>query len=267
VIPLIEKIIDAGPIAWPDVKIDPAQVRAYWEPRIQGLAEQSISWPADLYLACACLSGNPQAVRHLEALCRAGLDFALRRLKIAADLGPLAANLLSKLLVAESGSPPKLGSYAGRSELLRWIQAVALRQVVDERRLFLRDKLLHEALLDEIVAQGLPEWKSMDLAGRHAFREALKRALGGLMGRDRTLLRLRLEGLSLAEIAERFEVRHNTVSRWLMRVGVVVEHAVRRELREGLKLPSSEIDSLVRSALSRVDTSLRREVTRACGDQ
>jgi hypothetical protein len=68
-------------------------------------------------------------------------------------------------------------------------------------------------------------------------------------------------------IGKLLQVRHNTVSRWLARVNVFVEHEVRSELGESLKMGEREVENLVRSVLSRVDTSIRGQVARACDEK
>jgi hypothetical protein len=64
-------------------------------------------------------------------------------------------------------------------------------------------------------------------------------------------------------IAALFGIGQATVSRWFARVSISIEHSVRRELRDALRLRSDELDSLVRSMLSQVDASIREEVSRA----
>jgi RNA polymerase sigma-70 factor len=220
-----------------------------------------------LYLACACLARNSNALRHLETMCRSELAFALRRLRTSVDEDDVIAALMEKLLVAKPGSVPRLGRYSGRSELRRWIQVVVVRHVLDEKRLFSIHKQLQGEMVAGILSSGIPNWREMDPATRTRFKDALGRALESLSDRDRNVLRLRLNGLTTAEIAALFNVNRFTVSRWLGSIGALVEHAVRRELQEGLRLGSQEIDSLVRSVLSGVDTSIRRNVSQACGEE
>jgi RNA polymerase sigma-70 factor len=218
-----------------------------------------------LYLVCACLHGDSQALRHLEALCRSELRFALRRLKTEVDEDEVTSTLLAKLLVAETGSEPKLRLYAGRSELRRWLQVVIACHVLKERRWQQRSEAHREAFLAGMVFPGIPGLREMDTATRQSFKEALGKAFESLAPRDRYLLQLRLDGLNTVAIAAFFDVQRSTVARWLVRVNVAVEHAVRRELRDRLRLANRDLDSLVRSVLSRVDTSIRIEVSRACG--
>jgi RNA polymerase sigma-70 factor (ECF subfamily) len=72
-----------------------------------------------------------------------------------------------------------------------------------------------------------------------------------------------LDGLNVTAIAALYDVHQTTASRWFARIGVLVEHSVRRELSGKLGLPQPELDSVVRSLLSQIDESLCSEVSRA----
>jgi RNA polymerase sigma-70 factor (ECF subfamily) len=262
---LLTQVLESGSRAWPDVHIAPEELRAYLESRTPQLAGDSTPYPGDLFLACACLHGDANAQRHLGALCRVGLRCALHHMRITLDGEEAVASLLAKLLVAEPGTEPRLGQYAARSELRRWLQVVAVRHVLDEKRLLREVPHIEDPLAELFLGETL-EWRQADPAARRAFKEALGKVIASLSVRDRNLLRLRFDGVSTVAIGAFYGVRHSTVSRWLVRVGVAVEHGVRRELRESLRLGKRDLDSLVRSILRQVDTSICREVWRACGD-
>jgi RNA polymerase sigma-70 factor len=261
--PLAEQLLREGRRAWPDVELDPGCLETYLEARASQLGAPTRSL-ADLFLACACLNGGAKAQQHLEALCSSALRAALRQLKTSVDEKEALATLLTLLLVAEGGNEPRLAQYRGRSALSRWLQVVAGHHVLKTKRWNERSENLYEALLASAASRGLLEWKESDATTREVFKRALAKSLDGLDYRDRILLRMRLDGLSMIEIAKLFKVRHNTVSRWLARVNLAVERAVRRELRDTLRLQNPELDSLVRSMLSQVDTSLRAQVSQLC---
>jgi RNA polymerase sigma-70 factor len=263
---LLDRVLREGKRAWPDVELGSAQVAAFLEPRISRLASSSPSAEADLFLTCACLTGIPEALRHLEALCRSELHIALRRMPMAMEEDDVLASLMAKLLVAEPGAEPKLSGYVGYSELHRWIRIVAVNHMLDMTKPCKQEPLT-EALLEEIESGAAPEWRAMDTLGRQAFKEALGKALDDLSWRDRNLLRHRLEGMTLTAIAAFYKLSLPTVSRWSSRVQVIVEHAVLSEMRERLRLARPDLDSLVRSLLGQVDTSIRAEMSRAVQDE
>jgi RNA polymerase sigma-70 factor len=255
------RVHEEGRRAWPGIEIELEKVRDCLE-RHPKLSSGPDLRTADLYLVCACLCGNDKAQAQLETLCREELRSALRKLRASVDEEDVVATLLSKLLVAKPGSEPKLKQYLGRSELRQWLQVVVLRHVLNANRGSKARAPLEEAMMAGISSD-LPEWKCLDTSARRSFREALGRALRELSPRDRLLLRHRLSGLSMDAIAALFGIGQATVSRWFARVSISIEHSVRRELRDALRLRSDELDSLVRSMLSQVDASIREEVSRA----
>jgi RNA polymerase sigma-70 factor len=259
--PLLELVLSEGAHAWPGVRLEPDRVRAFLAERTAQCTSTSRSRAADLYLVCACLCGDAQAVRALESLCRDEVRYTTRQLRATVDEDDAVASLVSKLLVAEHGAEPKIGQYSGQSELHRWIQVAVVRHVLNSERPHSREVPLTEAILEDIESANLPEWRSMEVSAREAFKAALAKALGDLSLQDRNLLRHRLDGLLLAEIASLYKLNEATVSRRLARAGTIVEQAALCELRGRLRLNSSEIGSLVRSLLSQVNSSMRAEVS------
>jgi RNA polymerase sigma-70 factor len=259
------EVYEEGARAWPDVDLDPNRFRAFLQARSQGVANGSNIRATDLFLAGACLDGNANAQRHLEELCRNAFRFARTRVKVTADEDEVVNTLLTQLLVAEPGNSPKLNLYEGRSRLRRWLEVIAGHHLLKLSRGDRFGEPLYEVMLAGIPSSGTREWKEMNKEFRTAFKEALATALKNLGFRDRYLLQLRLDGLRIESIAQLFHVTRFTVMRWLDRASVAVEHAVRRELSDSLGLGSGEIDTLVRSVLSQVDSSIQRQVSTICG--
>jgi RNA polymerase sigma-70 factor len=260
---LLVQVLSEGRRAWPGVELSRDQLHACLVPRGQELASVSNLHAADLYLACASLCGSPTAQRHLESLCRSELGFAVHRLRIAIDEDEAVVAVLGKLLMGNRGGEPKLNQYAGRSELRRWIQVVMVHHIADTRPFQWREVPLTEAMLAEIASSEAPEWKALDAPARQAFKDALAAALEALPLEDRNLLRHRLEGLSLSAIGTLYRVNLSTVSRWIGRVSAEVEHETLCRLRESLQLEQPDLDSLVRSLLGQLDSSVRVAVAQA----
>ena len=85
---------------------------------------------ADLYLACACLRGTPEALAAFERLQSPALTAALHRLELPPDqVDEVRGRLLRRLLVpGETGAPPLLARYRGIGALGAWLQVVATRE-------------------------------------------------------------------------------------------------------------------------------------------
>jgi RNA polymerase sigma-70 factor len=260
-------VLEEGMRAWPGVHLDPEQVKSYLEASGPHLVTGSSSRAADLYLVCACLQGNAKALCYLETMCREQLRFVASSLRAKVDEDDVVGAMMARMAVASGNSPPSLTQYVGRSDLRRWIEIGALRQVLDRaRRQKTRDRILEETLLTESFSERIQTWRGLDESARRIFKEALGKALADLSPRDRNLLRLRLGGTSVTAIAALHNVQRRTLTRWLERINATVEHAVRRELRLSLRVPHGDLDSLVHSLLSQVDTSIRYQLAAACGE-
>jgi RNA polymerase sigma-70 factor len=263
---LVERVLADGRLAYPDVEVPPDGVRAYLEKRAPEIEALTAPRTEGLYLACACLNRHPAALRHLEILCRCELKKTFRRLHLEADEDEAMASLLPKLLIAEGDAQPKLGQYSGQSALAGWIQVIVARHLLYARRQQRSSKQLTDAILEEFVGSATPDCGPLDERARRSFKEALSKSLGALTCRDRNMLRHRLDGLNLAEIAELYRLSTSGVGRRLAKISIVVRHAVMAQLRQSLRLERPELDSLVRSVLGRMDSSLRLEVSCALPD-
>jgi RNA polymerase sigma-70 factor (ECF subfamily) len=94
----------------------------------------------DLYVACACQAGDPQALalidqRHLPAAFT-GIEQMMRL--DAARIEDLKQVLRHQLFVVEEGRTPKITAYWGREPLMSWLRTVvrrAAREVLRQDRL------------------------------------------------------------------------------------------------------------------------------------
>jgi len=218
----------------------------------------------DLLLAQWCVTGDPRAISAFEREHRADLDAVLarfRRLAVPAD--ELRQALRIKLFVGSPERAPRIADYSGFGFLQNWLRVTALRALVDIARSERARKL--EELLDEEVLLGVATPQS-DLSGRytraelgHAIKQAFARAVAALPPRGRNFLRhVHVDQLTLDQIAGLYGIHRATVARTLAAAREELVTATRRELGELLGLPDAELDSMVRSADSRIDLSLSR---------
>jgi RNA polymerase sigma-70 factor (ECF subfamily) len=261
---LLARILSEGKRAWPDVELDPAVLEKSLAGVDGELVPGSFEYAADLYLAQACVSGNPQALQHFESLCRLGMRLALRRMHIDEDEDDAVASVMTKLLVPPPGGEPKLRVYDGRTELKSWLQVILARHVLNAKRAHWREQPLEDAILSDTAFSANQEWQRMDRPAKEAFKSALRHALTTLSCRDRNLLCHRLDDLDINAIGLLYQVHPSTVWRRLARVSMTVEHAVRQELKGALRLGESDAGSLLRSLLDQLDSSICRQVSHAC---
>jgi RNA polymerase sigma-70 factor (ECF subfamily) len=213
------------------------------EPLLQQLAL------AELYLACACVRGLPNAIKLFEHHYLAKLPAMLRGPKQPeAMLDDVCQLTRVKLLVTTPEGGPKLAEYTGRGALLSWVRVTAVRIAIKLQALEKPppDKET-EALFAALPAPGVDAELDLIKRRHHAdFRRAAREAFSVLSDHERHLFRLYfVDQLSMYELASLFRVNQSTVSRWLKTARQRIYEETQRRLREQLGLSSGDFKSLL----------------------
>lgn len=216
----------------------------------------------DLYLACACVQGDVEALRIFERMYLARLDSALRSIvRSSAVVEDVRAELRSRLLVASPEAAPKLADYAGRGDLWSWIRISAIRAALRRNERSRREHAVEQSVLDALAPA---EDVAPDLDAGHpqlrgALRGALEQAMTGLRPRDKTLLLQHyIDGLTTEELGRLHRVHRVTISRRLVKARRTLLSQTRRGLMQQLALSPSECDSVIRLVRSQLDLTLSR---------
>lgn len=263
--PLLRELAQTAQAAWPGVPLSPQDFAAHLSRHTpEGSAPERLLhslYVEDLYLACACAQGVPEALHSFE-------ERFLSR--VANWLPPGAAQqgvadetrqvLREKLMV---GTRPRIAEYSGKGPLLSWLRVVALRVAADLRR------QRHGAQLGDeddpalqaaaLAAGGGPELEVMKERCWEDFKHAFAAAVSSLPSEERAVLRLYyIQELTQDEIARMLRVERSTVSRWVAKVRRTIFEETRRRLRERIGLSAEEFDSMVRLIRSHFDSSMAR---------
>jgi RNA polymerase sigma-70 factor (ECF subfamily) len=275
--PHVERLareLAAARAKWPDATVSDAAFAAALGQRFAAQRDPAAALARvrvdDLLLAQWCATGDQRAIATFEREHRADLDAVLarfRRLQVPAD--ELRQALRIKLFVATGERPARIADYSGFGFLQNWLRVTALRALVDIARVERARKL--EELLDDEVLLGVAATPQSDLSSRytraelgHAIKQAFARAVAGLPPRARNFLRhAHVDQLTLDQIAGLYGIHRATVARTLAAAREELVSSTRRELGELLGLPDAELDSMVRSADSRIDLSLSRVLVAA----
>jgi RNA polymerase sigma-70 factor (ECF subfamily) len=248
--------------AWPQFADDPRGLVLRVAERVGADGELAAAPWADLALADACVRAVPGAHEAFEASHGDALDAALAAAGVAADERAEARQRLRvRLLVQETGEPPRLSSYAGRGSLRAWLRVAAVREALMLVR-SARRRAAHEVdddgeLLEQVALAEDPELMILRERCREELRAALVAAVAGLESRERTLLRLSLrDRLTVDQLGALFRVHRSTAARWLQALQAKLSAATRARLAERLKLDGAEVESLIRAIGSRLDISL-----------
>lgn len=247
--------------AWPAVTFDADLVAAFVGERLapgdpaSALATAPLG---DLALAAACAAQEPTAHAAFDDILvevdRAGASTRAPR-ELVDDVKQL---LRVQLLVAQPGRPPGILGYRGKGPLRGWVRITATRELVRHLRKRAREAPI-EAAFDAALGSVDPALDMLKAEYRVEFASALQDAIGDLTAEDRTLLRQQIvDRLSIDEVGAAFGVHRATAARWLTRARGALVGATHKRLAERLKVPVSEIDSVIRLVHSQLDVSVVR---------
>jgi RNA polymerase sigma-70 factor (ECF subfamily) len=229
--------------------------------KMSGAAPSAISTLAieDLFLACACLAGIEGAAAAFNARHGATIRGTIARIVRGADNGEVEQQLVASLLVGSVAGPARIGSYAGKAPLDRWLGVAAQRAALMWLRENRTEARARDAAAAEPAASGHthPEMAFLRDRYRGDFEQALKESLARLPERQRTLLRLHLvNGVSVEKIGQMFAVSQPTASRWLAAARETLLDDIKATLGNRLGASSQELASLAGMVASRLDLSL-----------
>jgi RNA polymerase sigma-70 factor (ECF subfamily) len=253
---------EAARSAWPGIDVpldayrDHVRVHAGGPITVETLAGLDT---VDLYLACACIRDDAGARELLSRSFFARVDQFVRHL----DPSPAFADevrqqLAEKLLLGTREGGAKLADYAGRGPLGGWIRVAALRVALN---LVAQRTPGRAQTLDEAVA-AMPGEIDVELEYLRArylplFRDAIRDAIAGLTSQQRNVLRLHLvSGISTEKIGALFRVNQSTAVRWLQSARAEIRRRTEERLLADLGTSPSELASLTRLLLSRLDVSI-----------
>lgn len=213
----------------------------------------------DLFLASACGARIPRAIEVFRARHRDTIRAAVGRIVPAADVDELEQRVLDQLLLGSSSAAPKIGGYAGRAPLDRWIAVSAQRAALMWLREHRTEARARSAAAREPSPDGdqHPETAFLKQRYQDDFQQAMTDALGRLPERERLLLRLHLvNGVSLEKIGQMFSVTQPTVSRWLAAARESLRDDIKKTIGARLGSSSAEVASLAGMVASRLDLSI-----------
>ncbi|WNG14971.1 sigma-70 family RNA polymerase sigma factor [Cystobacter fuscus] len=265
--PLLEHIWETARAQWPEVALAPGAFIRYLAERLPEVPPGSALKPvldqlslAELYLACACVQGLPEALAAFERHYLARLPEMLRPLRRdAVTIDEICQQARVKLLLGTPEAPPRLQSYSGRGALVSWVRVLALRVALN---LAASEKPASDEGVAEVL-ESLPapaadvELNLIHQRHREEFRQALREAFAALPERERHLLRLHIaDQLSTTELGELFRVNQSTASRWLKSARQTVYEETKLRLQARLGLSTGEFQSFLSVLDSQLDVSM-----------
>ncbi|RKH47594.1 sigma factor-like helix-turn-helix DNA-binding protein [Corallococcus sicarius] len=260
---LLHKHVEAARTAWPTLLLPTEDFVRHLSRHLPvGKAAEvlRILHGADLYLACACATGEPAALRAFE-------QHILRY--IPARLGAVSPSMVEevlqtlreRLLVGSAEAPPRIERYGGRGPLLTWVGITAAR-IAGE----LVERNGREVLVDEppeafarMLATGNPEHELLREDARQFLVEAVRKGVATLSERERALLRLHyFHGFTMDRLALMYGDSRSGVARKVAQARELLLERVHAELATRLKQDTLAVQSLLGLVRSQLDISLHR---------
>ena len=255
----VSTAFEAGKAAWPDVDLTLDAFTAH----IRALDIEALRrFPADLYLAAACLAGDPAAIGAFEREWIAGARSAIQAIDSSKAFVDEAVQRLRASLFVGDGGAPRLALYAGRGPLRAWVGVAAARVALMMRR---SQQRAREVSADDddwssalvMISTNNPELELLKRQYSSAFGAAFKDAIAELEARQRTVLRMSfVEALSIDEIGAVYAVHRATAARWITRACDTLFDRTRKLLADRLSLSPTELDRMTALVRSQVDVSL-----------
>jgi RNA polymerase sigma-70 factor, ECF subfamily len=262
---LIDSALSDALKTWQEIRLRPEDFCRYLAARMpstQPLERALRSWQvSDLYLAWACVSGDPHAVAVFHTQYLPIIQATLRRLRFGDAFNQEVQQLLvMQLLVTEGDRQAVLTNYRGIGKLSSWLRVVAERTA---KKTMLKergsqpnaDQDLAEVLVDNKVN---PELSQIKGKYRAAFKRAFGQAVRSLDPSEINLLRHRfVDGLGLEEIGAIYRVHHSTILRRIERVHRTLLQRTYALLADQLNIPVKDCSTVVRLIQSNLEVSLK----------
>jgi RNA polymerase sigma-70 factor, ECF subfamily len=214
---------------------------------------------SDLYLACGCARGEPQALVAFDQCCLSYLDRVLGKMGIDSDvIVEIKHDVRFRVLVGERGRAQIL-DFSGRGDLRSWVSVIATRRTLQRQVRARREVSMDDdELMQRIVAPDDPELDHIKRTYCEEFKLAFESVLRALPDREQTLLRQHyVDGLTLDELASLYRVHRATAARLLARARATVLETTRERMMSRLEVSSGDLDSILRMIWSRIEISLR----------
>ncbi len=213
---------------------------------------------SDLFLAQACARGDTTALRLFDEHLLSQVPAMLARNRARSSADEIRQLLRQRLLVAQDeGAPSRMSSYTGRGPLAGWLRVATLRAAANFSRGEPRTRPIEDALhgaLDFLVA---PELRVLEANYKTSFRDAFREAFAALEPAERTVLKLHfVDGVSVRKLAPILGVSHATAARRVVAAQTRLGDLALGRLGDISGTSPSELRSVVRTILSRLDISL-----------
>lgn len=214
----------------------------------------------DVALASACATGAGWALTQFEQTYFREIDRAYARVRRSAvDPQDFTQRMRERLFVATAERRPRIADYAGQGDLRTWFRVAVTRTLTTEAMRPRRDAPSDDGEFGEIPSASQdPELELLRRKYTSEFRASFRRSLEAMEERDKDILRrVVVERLGIDAIASVYDIHRATAARWVQRAKEGLVRGVRKDLEQHLRVPGTELESILRLVASEVDVSVR----------
>lgn len=255
---------EAARAAWPDLALPVERFAADLARRMgQGATPATLEGTCapDVYLAIACVDGNPVAIQRCDQLCEREVGIVASKLRATPDqLAEARSHLARVLLVDEPEHPAALRGFTGRGTLRAYARVIVTRDLIRTINRGRREATTaNDEILERLATMNDPELSVLRARYHGAVTDAMRAAVANLDERTRALLRYQIvDGWNVDQVARVYGVHRATGARWLVAAREALGDAIQEELAARLDVDPDEVASIIRLVQSRVDVSLER---------
>lgn len=264
----LTRFIHRARAAWPELRVDERVFVAYAGARFGPGQTLQNTHAEGLYLACACATGDEQAIAMFRDSYQAVMGAVYRRLGLQRHAEEVTQRVLRMIFVAEGDRRPSIENYTGRGSLANWVRVLTVREAYRATRKEQRVKKrevggVDERIMDRAVNESAnPELLHLKRDYRAKFKASFQLAFERLTHRERNILRYQyLDGLNIDQIGTIYGVSRATVARWRAGARARLLSETRKIMRDEHRVPLEEFDGAMRLIESAMDVSLSRLLT------
>jgi RNA polymerase sigma-70 factor, ECF subfamily len=264
----LTRFIHRARAAWPELRLDERVFVAYAGARFAPGQTLQNTHAEGLFLACACATGDREAITLFESNYQAVMNAAYRRLGLQRHAEEITQRVLRMVFVAEDARRPSIENYTGRGSLANWVRVLTVREAYRTTRAEQRTSKreiggVDERIMDRAVNESAnPELLHLKRDYRVKFKASFQMAFEHLTNRERNILRYQyLDGLNIDQIGTIYGVSRATVARWRARARARLLSETRKVMRDVHLVPLEEFDQAMRLIESAMDVSLSRLLT------
>ena len=250
--------------AWPDVEVSPSELAQWLADRLPDGSPTDVGLRAlrteDLYLACACASGRPEALVAFEERYFLEVPLAVKRVARAnLHVDDVTQLVRERLFVGDATHGPRISAYRGTGAVRAWLRVTVSRIVLNAAMRGPREALHDEESLVDLAVEGeSSELSLIKVKYRAEFRAAVQVALAALDAESRSLLTHAFaQGLTVDRIGAIYGIHRATAARRLQRAREAFAEETRRALAHRLGgATADEVESIIGLIRSQFDVTL-----------